>query len=190
MVDRVSSPIFSNAIQAAVVTISDRCAAGSMRDTAGPAVASILTLELGAQIAATRVLPDEAEEIAAELTDLCGETIDLVITVGGTGLSSRDVTPEATRSVLDREVPGLAEAMRAASARVTAHALLSRAVAGIRGQSLIVNLPGSLKAACENLRTILPALPHAVKMLRGDTEHSDQDAERSILPGASSAAKG
>jgi molybdenum cofactor synthesis domain-containing protein len=175
------------AIQAAVVTISDRCAAGTLRDTAGPAVASILILELGAQIAATRVLPDEAEVIAAELTDLCDGTIDLVITVGGTGIAPRDVTPEATRAVLDREVPGLAEAMRAASARITPNALLSRAVTGIRAQSLIVNLPGSLKAATENLRAILPTLPHAVTMLRGDIAHAGQDAERATRGGTGNA---
>jgi molybdenum cofactor synthesis domain-containing protein len=170
-------------IQAAVVTISDRCAAGAMLDTAGPAVAALLCQELKARIACTRVVPDEADRIAAELKDLCDRRVDLVITVGGTGISARDVTPEATRTVIERELPGLAEAMRAASAQQTPNALLSRAIAGIRRETLIVNLPGSPKAATENLRAILPALPHAVKMLRGETAHPEQDKGRSISGG-------
>jgi molybdenum cofactor synthesis domain-containing protein len=126
------------------------------------------------------VVPDEADKIAAELKDLCDRRVDLVITVGGTGISSRDVTPEATRTVIDRELPGLAEAMRVASAQKTPNAWLSRAIAGIRRETLILNLPGSLKAATENLYAILPALPHAVKMLRGETAHPEQDKERLI----------
>jgi molybdenum cofactor synthesis domain-containing protein len=167
-------------IQAAVITVSDRCAAGTTRDTAGPAVGALLRQELGARIAWTRVLPDEAEQIAAELKDLCDRRVDLVITVGGTGISPRDVTPEATQTVIDRELPGLAEAMRAASAPKTPNAMLSRAIAGVRREALIVNLPGSLKAATENLHAILPALPHAVKMLRGEGSHPEQDKERLI----------
>ncbi len=167
-------------IQAAVVTVSDRCAAGAMRDTAGPAVAELLGRELAARIAWTRVVPDETNEIAAELKELCDRRIDLVFTTGGTGISHRDVTPEATRTVIDRELPGLAEAMRAASAQKTPNALLSRAIAGVRHETLIVNLPGSLKGATENLRAILPALPHAVKLLRGETAHPEEDRERLI----------
>jgi molybdenum cofactor synthesis domain-containing protein len=151
-----------------------------MSDTAGPAVIGLLQQRLGAQIASTCIVPDEAEQIAAELISLCEQKIDLVITVGGTGISARDVTPESTRSVIDSEIPGLAEAMRAASAQLTPNALLSRAVAGIRGKTLILNLPGSLKAAIENLIVILPALPHAMKMLRGDAEHNDTDRDRQI----------
>jgi len=147
---------------AAVITVSDRCAAGTMRDTAGPAVTELLSKELHASIAWTRVIPDEADQIAAALRDLCDRRVDLAITVGGTGISPRDVTPEATRMVIDRELPGLAEAMRAASAQKTPNALLSRAIAGVRNQTLIVNLPGSLKAATENLLAILPVLPDAV----------------------------
>lgn len=172
-----------SAIQAAVVTVSDRCAAGTTCDTAGPAVATMLGSELGACIAWMRVVPDEAGKIAAELQDLCDRRVDLVVTVGGTGISPRDVTPEATRTVLDRELPGLAEAMRAASAQVTPNALLSRAIAGVRRETLILNLPGSLKAATENLRAVLPALPHAVRMLRGETAHPEQDKERLISLG-------
>jgi molybdenum cofactor synthesis domain-containing protein len=167
-------------IQAAVLTVSDRCAAGVLRDTAGPAVAAILATELNAHIAFTRLVPDDAEKIVAELKHLCNSRVDLVLTVGGTGLSPRDVTPEATRTVIDRELPGLAEAMRAASAQITPNALLSRAIAGVCRETLIVNLPGSLKAATENLRVVLPALPHAVKMLRGETAHPEQDKHRSI----------
>lgn len=169
---------------AAVITVSDRCAAGTMRDTAGPAVAELLSKELNARIAWTRVVPDEADRIAAELKDVCERGVDLAITVGGTGISLRDVTPEATRMVIDRELLGLAEAMRAASAQKTPNALLSRAIAGVRNQTLIVNLPGSLKAATENLRAILPVLPHAVTMLRGETTHPEQDEERSISDGS------
>lgn len=163
------------AIQAAVVTVSDRCAAGFMSDTAGPAVVELLTQKLGAQIVSTCIVPDEAERIAAELTSLCEQKIDLVFTVGGTGISARDVTPEATKSVIDREIPGLAEMMRAASVQLTPNASLSRAVAGLLGKTLILNLPGSLKAATENLSVVLPALPHAIKMLRHDSTHSEND---------------
>lgn len=167
-------------MQAAVITVSDRCAAGTTRDTAGPAVAEMLGSELGARIAWSCVIADEADNIAAKLKELCDRRVDLVITVGGTGISPRDVTPEATRTVIDRELPGLAEAMRAASAKKTPNALLSRAIAGVRGETLILNLPGSLKAATENLTTLLPALPHAVKMLRGETAHPESDTARLV----------
>jgi molybdenum cofactor synthesis domain-containing protein len=167
-------------IQAAVITVLDRCSQGITRDTAKPAVAALLVKELNARIAWTRVVPDEVERIAAELTELCDRRVDLVVTAGGTGISARDVTPEATRKVVERELPGLAEAMRAASALKTPNALLSRAIAGVRRETLILNLPGSLKAATENLAAVLPALPHAVKMLRGETAHPDLDTERLI----------
>lgn len=179
------SKVERSTIQAAVVTVSDRCAAGTTRDTAGPAVAALLGKELNARIAWTRVVPDEADQIAAELKELCDRRVDLVITAGGTGISLRDVTPEATRTVIDRELPGLAEAMRAASALKTPNALLSRAIAGVRRETLIVNLPGSLKAATENLQAILTVLPHAVKMLRGETAHPEQDKSRLISIGPS-----
>jgi molybdenum cofactor synthesis domain-containing protein len=172
--------IARSTIQAAVVTVSDRCAAGTTRDTAGPAVAEMLSKELNARIAWTQVVPDEPDQIAAVLKDLCDRRVDLVFTVGGTGISPRDVTPEATRTVIDRELPGLAEAMRAASAQLTPNALLSRAIAGVRRETLVMNLPGSPNAATENLSAILPVLPHAVKMLRGQTAHPEQDKERLI----------
>jgi molybdenum cofactor synthesis domain-containing protein len=167
-------------IQAAVITVSDRCAAGKNVDTAGPTVAELLRNELHAQIAWVRTVPDEVDVIAAALTDFCDRRVDLVVTVGGTGMAVRDVTPEATRKVVDRELPGLAEAMRIASSKKTPNALLSRAVAGVRRETLIVNVPGSLMAATENLNAILPALPHAVEMLRNQTEHPENDKHRLI----------
>jgi molybdenum cofactor synthesis domain-containing protein len=167
-------------IQAAVITVSDRCSEGKTIDTAGPAVAEMLHNVLQAHIAWTLTVPDEVDVIAAALTDFCDRRVDLIITAGGTGIATRDVTPEATRKVIDRELPGLAEAMRMASARLTPNALLSRAVAGVRRETLIVNVPGSLKAATENLGAILPTLPHAVKMLRNETAHPESDKERLI----------
>jgi len=167
-------------IQAAVITISDRCAKGKTLDTAGPAVADLLQKELQAHIAWTMTVPDEVELIAEASTDYCDRRVDLVITVGGTGIAVRDVTPEATRKVIDRELPGLTEAMRMASARKTPNALLSRAVAGVRRETLIVNVPGSLRGATENLEAILPTLPHAVKMLRNETAHPGTDKGRLI----------
>jgi molybdopterin adenylyltransferase len=164
--------------QAAVLTVSDRCAAGELRDTAGPAVAEALQARVRVHLAWAGVVPDDAEAIGLRLKDLAGRGIHLVLTVGGTGLSPRDVTPEATRAVIEREVPGLAEAMRAASAGITPNAWLSRGVAGLLGGTLIVNLPGSRKAALENLEAILPALPHAVTMLAGDAGHPESDAGR------------
>lgn len=172
--------IARSVIQAAVITISDRCAAGTTLDTAGPAVANLLSSKLQARIAWTRTVPDEVALISETLKDLCERRVDLVVTTGGTGISARDVTPEATRKVIDRELPGVGEAMRAASAKQTPNAMLSRAIAGVRGETLIVNLPGSLKGATENLDTILPALPHAVKMLRGETAHAESDKGRLI----------
>jgi len=158
-------------IQAAVLTVSDRCAAGTMTDAAGPAVADELRRVLSARIAWAGVVPDEADAISRALNDLVERGLDLVVTTGGTGCAARDVTPEATRAVIHREVPGLAEAMRTASAAVTPHAWLQRGVCGIRESSLILNLPGSPKAAVENLLAVLPALPHAIDLLRGKTAH-------------------
>ncbi|NQT85696.1 molybdenum cofactor biosynthesis protein [bacterium] len=158
-----------DAFQVVVLTISDRCSRGEAEDTAGPASARLLEEQMDAHTYAIEVLPDEQDAIADRLRHYCGgHTIDLALTVGGTGFSPRDVTPEATRPLIERFTPGLDEAMRAASMAKTPHAMLSRAVSGIRGSTLIVNLPGSLRAATENLTAILPALPHALKKLRGD----------------------
>ncbi len=155
--------------QAVVLTISDRCSRGEAQDTAGPAAARRLAESGAARIYRIEVIPDERDPIAARLRHYCdGHSIDLVLTVGGTGFSPRDVTPEATREVVERLTPGLNEAMRAASMAKTPHAMLSRGVSGIRGSTLIVNLPGSRRAAVENLDVILPALAHALAKLGGD----------------------
>jgi len=167
----VTAEVPRDVIQAAVVTVSDRCAAGSMEDTAGPAVTGELKRTLEAHICRTEILPDDLETIATTLREIADRNVDLVVTVGGTGCGPRDVTPEATRAVIARDVPGLAEAMRSASARITPHALLQRGICGICGVTLVVNLPGSRKAATENLQVVLPALEHAVRLLRGESVH-------------------
>ena len=131
-------------------------------------IRELVVEKLGATVEQEAIVPDEREIIAATLSTWADDAgLDLVLTTGGTGFATRDVTPEATRDVIDREAPGLAEAMRAASLQITPHAMLSRAVAGIRGTTLIVNLPGSPKAVRENLETILPARPHAIELLEG-----------------------
>jgi molybdenum cofactor synthesis domain-containing protein len=166
---KVLSLVRRDRFQAVVLTISDRCARGEAEDTAGPAAAGALEEALGAHLYRTEVLPDEQARIAARLKHYAdGHSIDLVLTVGGTGFSPRDVTPEATRAVVDRPAPGLDEAMRAASAAKTPHAMLSRGASGIRKATLIVNLPGSEKGAVENLQAVLPALGHGLAKLRGD----------------------
>ncbi len=155
--------------QAVVLTLSDRCSRGQAEDTAGPAVVSLLQESLPAHIYATKILPDDSQTITDNLNHYCiGHSIDLVITVGGTGFSPQDVTPEATRQVIERLTPGLDEVMRAESLKKTPRAMLSRGVSGICGSTLIVNLPGSQRAAVENLEAILPGLGHGLEKLRGD----------------------
>jgi molybdenum cofactor synthesis domain-containing protein len=165
-------------IQAVVFTVSDRCSRGEASDTAGPAVARLLAEGLGAHVFAIEVIPDERQVIEERLHHYCdGHSIDLVTTVGGTGFSPRDVTPEATRAVVDRPTPGLDEAMRAASMAQTPHAMLSRGASGMRKKTLIVNLPGSERGATENLETLLPALPHGLAKLRGDPSDCGRGAQ-------------
>jgi molybdopterin adenylyltransferase len=150
-----------------ILTISDKGAAGQRQDTSGPELARMLEAP-HFQVVATQVVPDDYEAIVAQLVAWSDEEhLDLILTNGGTGMSPRDVTPEATRAVAGREVPGIPEAMRAASLAKTPHAVLSRAVAVIRGCTLIINLPGSPRGARENLEVVLPALPHGLDKLKG-----------------------
>ncbi len=154
--------------QAAVITVSDKGARGERADTSGPALCRRLR-EKGYEVVYTALVPDEAEQIRAELLKCADELrIALVLTTGGTGFSPRDITPEVTKTVIERETPGIPEAMRAESLRITPKACLSRAAAGLRGQSLIINLPGSEKAARENLEAVIDALAHGLDMLHSE----------------------
>jgi molybdopterin adenylyltransferase len=155
-------------IKVGVITISDRGFKGEREDASG-AVIRELVKEWGAQVEMSTVVPDEIENIKEALIQGADEQhLDLILTTGGTGVSPRDVTPEATRQVLEREIPGIAEAMRSAGMKKTPHAMISRAVAAIRGETLIINLPGSPKAVREGLEAILPALRHAIAKIQGD----------------------
>jgi molybdenum cofactor synthesis domain-containing protein len=155
-------------IQAGVITLSDKGSRGEREDLSGPEVIRMLR-EAGIETVHSEIIPDEAEFIAAKLIEFADvRGLDLVVTTGGTGVSPRDVTPDATLQVIDREIPGMAEAMRRESILKTPHAMISRAVAGIRGTTLIVNLPGSPKGVRENLAVILPALTHAIEKIKGD----------------------
>ena len=155
----------------AVLTISDRCSQGLMADTAGPAVTALLTREWPHAEIRTAILNDDEDAIVAALEELIRENAKLVLTVGGSGLGPRDRTPEATRRVIDREAPGLADAMRARGAERNPYAWLSRGVAGMRAKTLIVNLPGSLRGAEESLAAILPLLRHALEVVAGAENH-------------------
>jgi molybdopterin adenylyltransferase len=151
-----------------IITVSDKGSRGERLDTSGQEIRTILERE-GFSFSDYMIVPDEPDQIsAALLTYADDKKIDLIVTTGGTGVSPRDVTPEATISILNKEIPGMAEAMRRESARITPHAMISRAVAGIRGTSLVLNLPGSPKGVRENLSTVLPALKHAIEKIKGD----------------------
>ncbi len=151
-----------------VITISDRGYRGEREDASGEVIREMIQ-GLGAEIILSTVIPDEQEEIKKALIQGADEMgLDLIVTTGGTGVSPRDVTPEATMAVIEREVPGFAEAMRTEGLKKTPHAMISRAVCGMRGRTLIVNLPGSPKAVREGLEVILSALPHAIAKIQGD----------------------
>ena len=153
-----------------MVTVSDRAYAREMPDESGPAVARMLR-SAGFGVEGPEVVPDNRELIIDHLLEAVGAGCELIVTTGGTGLGPRDITPQATAAVVDYEVPGLAEEMRRAGMRKTRQAMLSRAVAGVRERSLILNLPGSVRGATESLEAVLPALGHAINLLRGQTEH-------------------
>ena len=153
-------------IRFGILTLSDRSSRGERADASGPALANLIQAE-GWSVVKQALLPDEESAIRELLTSWAdGSEMDIILTTGGTGFSPRDVTPEATRAIIEREAPGLAEAMRAASLKVTPHAMLSRIVTGIRRKTLIINLPGSPKGAVENFQTVIPVLPHAVQLLQ------------------------
>ncbi len=152
-----------------ILTVSDRSSRGERPDASGPALHNQVAAQ-GWDVAQVDIIPDDFHILQDTLTRWADSgDIDVIVTTGGTGFSPRDVTPEATQAVIERRAPGLAEAMRAASLKVTPHAMLSRAAAGIRGRTLIINLPGSPKAAVENLDAVIPVLSHAVQLLQDDT---------------------
>ena len=151
-----------------ILTLSDRSSRGERADSSGPALAALIQAE-GWSVTKQSLLPDEESAIRAILSEWAdGGDLDVILTTGGTGFAPRDVTPEATRAIIERDAPGLAEAMRAFSLKITPHAMLSRIVTGIRKKTLIINLPGSPKGAVENLQVVMPVLSHAVQLLQED----------------------
>lgn len=156
-------------IKIGIITASDKGHAGERFDESGKVIAELLC-EIGAEVVDYLIAPDERDIISSNLKRMADELdIDLILTTGGTGFSPRDITPEATLDVIDRQVPGISEAMRANSLQITPRAMLSRGVSGIRNQTLIINLPGSPKGVRECLAVILPVLPHAIQILKGQT---------------------
>lgn len=171
-------------IRAAVLTVSDRCSRGLATDTSGPALAEMLRTRLGAEVVESRCLPDEEEQLAACFVSWSSPDrgIDLILSTGGTGLAPRDVTPEAARSVFEREHPGLMELARLRCLVKTPRTFLSRGVAGTIGKTLILTLPGSLEGSTENLEALLDILPHAIETLRGEVQ-DDGRADATPLSG-------
>jgi len=162
-----------NKIRAVVITASDACARGEREDASGATLVQLLT-DLGAHVVASKILSDDLDPLAQTLREFADrEDVNLIITTGGTGLGPRDNTPEATQQVIEREVPGIAEAIRAESLKSTPMAMISRGVCGVRSGTLIVNLPGSPKAVKETFAIIAPVVPHAVDLLAGRTRHKD-----------------
>ncbi|MEW6214497.1 MAG: MogA/MoaB family molybdenum cofactor biosynthesis protein [Nitrospirota bacterium] len=153
-------------ITVAVLTLSDKGSRGEREDLSGPMIEDMLK-GIGAEVKYYEILPDEKELIKERLIEYAGKA-DLILTTGGTGLAPRDVTPDATLEVIDKEVPGITEAMRIEGLKKTSRSILSRAVAGVKGESLIINLPGSPKAVKENLEVILDVIPHAIEKIKGD----------------------
>jgi molybdenum cofactor synthesis domain-containing protein len=167
-------------MRVAILTVSDRSAHGEREDASGPALVARLQ-SLSWVITRQQIVPDEVDQIRATLVAWSDEgAADVILTTGGTGFAPRDVTPEATLAVIEREAPGLTEAMRASSMAISPHAMLSRSRAGIRGSTLIVNLPGSPKGAVENLEVILPALTHAVQLLHGSSDAESGHAQGAV----------
>lgn len=152
-------------ITVAVLTLSDKGSKGKRKDISGPTIGRIIK-KIGGEVVSYEILPDEKALIKRKLLSLCNN-VDLILTTGGTGVSPRDVTPEATLEVIKREIPGIAEAMRYEGLKKTPHAMISRAVAGVRGRTLIINLPGSPSGVKESLSVILHAIPHAVEKIKG-----------------------
>jgi molybdenum cofactor synthesis domain-containing protein len=156
--------------KAHVVTISDRVSANKMPDESGPALVRILQ-QANFEVSGPEVVPDSKQRITDAVVAAAAKGVDVVVTTGGTGLGPRDVTPQATATVIDFEVPGIGEAMRRAGTASTPMAALSRGIAGVRGQTLIINVPGSVKGASESLEAVMPMLGHAIQLLHGNTSH-------------------
>lgn len=166
-----------NIIKTGIITVSDRSSKGEREDLSGPEIKKWCS-KMNFKVTEELVIPDELEIIKKSLIEFSDKSIDLVLTTGGTGFAPRDLTPEATRAVIEKEAPGFAEVMRMRSLQITPHAMLSRAVSGIRKRTLIINLPGSPKGARENLEFIESAIPHALKLLRNEVKDCAEEMKK------------